>query len=692
MGGIEMRRRTSSLAAFTLVVAMPGLVSVAFAHGGSYRPPAGEVPPGSREPSDPPPPPDPAGPATPSGDGPTGPTTGGDNPQGPSTPSDGGSGPKTPPTGGGPSNGGGNPTGGVTTNGRGPGAKKAPGYSGWGYWWGYNKDEILQLKSAVWRMHRGNSTANGFGTKSAKGNAIRPVTDRAVAEEVVPALRALLADPAQSFHIRSAAELGLAKIGDEDSIPALRRMAENEGNALHREIEETAALALGLMQRDDAETRAALLEIVTRQAKDGTYVRPFSAISLGLLGERNDRERAVASAFVSVLAQKEPGADIKPACLMGLGLLGNDAAIPDLVAMVKNGKAARPGAVDLNEMETAYAVAALGKIGKAGTSKPGEETLALDEIVRILENERAKTGATVRRSAAIALGQIGTSCAPRSQNKVVDLLKRLAGDAEEQEANFAVMSLGRIGAAKGAEQAVRKEITSFLGKALDKGHGQTPAFAAMALGLVGRGMTDEGGAAPEEDIRAPLRAKFDAGGDPQMRGAYALASGLVRDPLAAERLQKTLNDRGTDKRVRGWCALALGLIGDPSAVESIRTTLKDDADRDLRVQAAMAAGLLGDAGVIGDVVAVLENRDSSNYELGSAALALGQIGDERAISVLVGIAKDATNRYPDLTRALAVVALGQIGDKRDVPVLARVATDVNYRAHVPAITELLTIL
>ena len=111
-----------------------------------------------------------------------------------------------------------------------------------------------------------------------------------------------------------------------------------------------------------------------------------------------------------------------------------------------------------------------------------------------------------------------------------------------------------------------------------------------------------------------------------------------------------------------------------------------------REVAAMAAGLLQDASVIPDVVGVLTDHEASNYELGSAALALGQIGDERAIAALVAIAKDATNRYPDLTRAIAVVALGQIGDRRDVPVLARVATDVNYRAHVPAITELLTIL
>jgi HEAT repeat protein len=684
-----MRRLTSSFAAFTLVVAAPGFAGAAFAHGGRYAPPAGEVPPGTREPSDPPPPPDAGPPSTPGGDSPGGPTTGGgDGGTPPSTPGDGGgTGPSTPPSG--PVAPGGGPTGGPTTStGRGPGARKAPGFSSWVFWWAANKDEILQVRSAVNLTRRGPSSANGFGHRDA--GAVRSVTDRAIDEQIVPELRALLADGTQSFHIRSASELGLAKIGDTDSVEVLRRMAANESKSLHREVEETAALALGLMQTDDPETRAFLVDVVTKQASDGTFVRPFSAVSLGLLG---DREHAVRAALLAVVAQKEPGADIKPACLTALGLLGDEAAIPDLVAMVHSGKSVVPGAAPLTEIERAYAVAALGKIGAPGTQAPGEETVAVDEVLRVVGRDRPKSDMNVRRSAAIALGQIGPKCAPRVQHRVLEALKELSGDdVEEQERDFAVMSLARIAAAKGFEPSARKDVVLLLGRLMEKGRGQTPAFAAMALGLVGRAIGDEGGAAPEETIRAPLRAKFEAGGEPQMRGAFALASGLVRDPLATERLLKALNDHGTDKRVRGWCALALGLIGDRSAVEPVRAVLKEDADRDLRVQAAMAAGLLQDPSVIDDVVGVLKERESSNYELGSAALALGQIGDERAIAALVEIAKDATNRYPDLTRAIAVVALGQIGDRRDVPLLSRVATDVNYRAHVPAITELLTIL
>ncbi len=683
-----MRRLISKFAAFTLVVAMPGAISAAYAHGGSYKGPAGEIPPNSREPSDPPPPAPAGGPSSPGGDFPGGPTTGdGPDAGGPRTPSGGGSGGAGSPSGPTPTSGG---SGGGPTTSRGPGAKSATGFGGWAFWWGYNKEEILQVKSSVRRMNRGQVS---FGNRGRTGTTIVSVTEKAIAERIVPAMRKLLADESESFHIRSAAELGLAKIGDDTVVGALRRMARNELRSLHREIEETATLALGLMQRDDAETRAFLIDIVRDQSRGGTYARPFSAISLGLLGDKNDREHAVMSALLEVIARKEPGADIKPSCLSALGLLGNDAAVPDLVAMVRNGKASAPGAVPLTELETAYAVAALGKIGRPGASRPGDETSALDEIVRIVEKDKSSVGANLRRSAAIALGQIGPQCTAKQQRRIVGVLREsVDGNAEEQQRNFSLMSLARIGAAKGVDPALRRELVTALGHVMAKSHGQTPAFAAMALGLVGRAIGDEGGAAPEEEIRAPLRERFAQGGDAQLRGAFALASGLVRDPLASEMLLKTLNDRGADKRVRGWSALALGLIGDRAAAESIRATLRDDADRDLRVQSAMAAGLLGDASVIPDVVGVITNRESSNYELGSAALALGQIGDERAIEALLDVAVDEDDTYPDLTRALAVVALGQIGDRRDVPTLARLSTDVNYRAHVPAITELLTIL
>jgi HEAT repeat protein len=691
-----MLRTAATLA---LVTGAPGFVTVAFAHGGSYRGPAGEVPPDSREPSDPPPPPEGGGPATPGGDAPGGPTTGGPDTGGPSTPGGGGSGPST---GGGPSSGptgGGGGGGGPTTGGAGKpkGAAKGSGYDDWTFWWNYNKDEILQLKSAVRKMQKNPSTgssAGAFGAKP-KGTAIKSATDESIQKNIVPLLHQFLEDREISFHIQSAAELGLAKIGDESILETLKKMALNDAKpSYHREVQESAGLAYGLLQKDTEEVRSFLIEIIKDGTKDDSFLRPFSAISLGLLGDKNDRDSKSRTAILEILSKKEPKGDIKPSCLTALGLLQNDAAVGELLTMVQTGKTSQKGAEALSDNDIAFAVSALGKIGRPGTDKVGQETAVIDEMFKIVDpKSKVKHSTNARRSAAIALGQIGPGTDAKMQKKVLDVLKNLAEEAQDtQEKNFAIISIGRMGAVKGIDEKLRGEMISVLRKELTDGKGLTPPFAALSLGLIGRSFSEEGRPAPEEEIRAPIRKKFDEEKEAKARGAYAVASGLVRDPLAVESLKKVLMDAGMDKRVRGYCALGLGMIGAPEAVDAIKHTLKNDNDRDLRVQTAMAAGLLGDGSVIEDIVKILKDKDASNYELGSAALALGQIGDESAIDALVEIAKDEKKTYPDLTRSLATVALGQIGDRRDVPVLSRVATDINYRAHVAAITELLTIL
>mgnify|MGYP003572282976 FL=1 len=361
--------------------------------------------------------------------------------------------------------------------------------------------------------------------------------------------------------------------------------------------------------------------------------------------------------------------------------------------MLENGKVDKKGAEDLKDTELAFVVQALGKIGRPGTDE--SETAVVDKVTALLTGKgKKKADTNIRRSSAIALGQLAPQCDPKVQDKIIDTLKGVAKDGQDaSERNFAMVALGRLAAADGVDPKVRAETVKVLQYYLDKGKPANLAqpFASLAMGLVGRTMS-----ASEEDIRKPLRMKFAEGakGDPRARGAYAIASGLVRDPLAVPELVEVLSDRGADKRLRGYAAVALGMIGDSNSQTAIRGALTDDTDRDLRVQTAIAAGLMNDATVIGDLVKILESGEESQYILGSVALALGQIGDERAIKPLLDISADTEKKYPDITRALATVALGQIGDRRDVPTLARVARDINFRAigGVPSLTELLTIL
>ncbi len=694
-----MRRTLTTLLTVSLMTITPGLIGNAFAHGGSYRGPAGEVPPDSREPSDPPPPPAGGGPTTPGGE-PGGPSTGGGDIGGPST-GGGGGGPSTGGGGGGPSTGGG-PSGPTTGGGGGAAPKKSgatgPGYEDWTFWWNFNKDNILQLKSEVKRTQgarRSGKSVHGFGRKKSGGTELVTATQAAIDNKIVPALRRMLEQKDLNFDIQSAAALALAKIGDETLVETIKKMATNERSTgkYHKVVVESAALAFGLLQKNNVEVREFLLTILLDEKRNSSFVRPFAAVSLGLLGSEGDADKAVTEGLLKVISRKESKNDIKPACFVALGLLGDDAVVENLLFMLENGKSEEKSADKLSDTELAFVVATLGDIGRPGTDKDANAVVAA--LTKRTSAKREKN-VNVRRSAAIALAQLAPQVDVKGQKDIISTLTNVATEGKDtSEANFAMISLGRVGASKGIDDKTRQKTIEVLRYQLQKARPKNikQPFAALALGLIGRQMVLDGKSPSDDDIRKPLRDKLDGEKNPRSRGAYAIALGLVKDKLAVDPLLKIFSDAGANARLRGYSAIALGMIGDSAAKAGVAKVLadEDENDRDLRVQTAVAAGLMGDAGVIEPPVTLLKTEESQ-YVLGSVALALGQIGDERAIDPLLEIADDTAKKYPDLTRALATVALGQIGDRRDVPVLSRVATDINYRAHVPALAELLTIL
>jgi HEAT repeat protein len=538
------------------------------------------------------------------------------------------------------------------------------------------------------------SGAHALGGGGGSGGGVQSATDAVIQTRVVPTLHELLAQKDLNFDIQSAAELALAKIGDATIVEKLMEIARNDKSGTdhyNKVVEESAALALGLLQKDTPEIREFLIEVVRNKDKNSSLVRPFAAVSLGLLGDRNDRDGLVPKALVEIINSQETKEDVKPSCLLALGLLRNDTQCERLLGFVKTGKS-EDGKVELDDTEIAYAIGALGKIGRPGLDKPGSETAILDAILAVL-GDKSTAEKNPRRSAAIALGQLASRCDVKTQkDRILKTLKSVVDKTEDaQEKHFALIAMGRIGSTPGCDKEMRDECIKVLNFYLERGKTLTPSFAAMGLGLIGRQMMEKAEPVDEERIREPIRKAFKETKDARSRGAFAVASGLARDSKAAPALIDVLKDTKAEAKLRGYCALSLGMIGDSAAQDAIRTALTNDSDRELRVQTAVAAGLMGDAGVITELVKILQSGEESQYILGSVALALGQIGDERAIDPLLAIVKD-DRKFPDLTRALATVALGQIGDKREVPTLARVATDINYRAHVPAITELLTIL
>ena len=679
-----MRKYLFLLVAISLLWTFQASENVASAHGGTYRGPAGEVPPGQRDPKDPQPPPEAPGTPTPGQDGPgtppdaPNPTPGGDAPPPSDSPR------PTPPAPSGPT--GGPPGGGVAT----PGGRVAPpkpmSFENWLFWWSYNKDEILNLKSAIMAMDRKVSTQASphfFGDSGDKNRSEteRP-TEALIKSEIVPALEQTVADKGIHPDIRGGALIALARAsaGESTHIKTFFEVGA-AGAGEDKVVQESAILALGIQGEKDLEIRDFLIKLIDN-SEVSFRARCFALLSLGLL---QDNDPAVFECIERRLDGSESTPDVPICALLTVGLIGDSARVPNLVKWLDEG---RIGRKKLGDLEKAYIVSALGKIGHPDAMKPVADTLR-------------KKGLYTRRSAFIAFGQILPQAEPKVQGEYVKKLAAyLKSEGDSTAKNFGIISLGRLGGQADASEQIRSTCEKILTDQFKNGSKATVRpFAALALGLMAF-EGDKESSKPQdlkerldEMIRKELR---QLRGDKVALGAQAIALGMIgqNNPETVKLLIKILKDRGLEKKLRGAAAVALGLIGNNEAKGAIVSALKEREDRDLRVDTAVAAGLLADSSAVTELVTVLGDRKASQFVLGSVALALGQIGDARAIGPMKKILEPGKTNgtYPDLTRALVAVALGQLSDRREIRVLYRLSKDINYRASVSAMDEALTIL
>jgi HEAT repeat protein len=674
----------------------------AFAHGGSYRGPAGEVPPNMRKPEDPPPPSEGGTPTPPPEEDPGTPTPpdngqpGGrpDAPPPPGSDDGGGSRPQLPPAAGG-----GNAGGGANT----PGGQRRSGpppttFDSWEFWWGYNKDEILNLKQQLLGREGGAVTRDNpvgiGGSHERSGDSSIAPTMVKIQQTVIPALEAILDDQKAHFDIRAGAVIALAKVGSKDQPRALQsRIASRLIDIMklknpdeHFSVEESAALALGILQAKDEEIVNALCDKALDRRSAFTKnerARAFALLALGLLEIQpsDPGYERVQATFKDVLTSKETN-DNTPVCaLVGMGLSGDPSHLPALMDMVKDSKAYRQ--TKLQDLVRSYAAAAIGKIVERNPNGFDKD------MYTVLHKSMIGSGNHTIRSAVIAFGQIGSQPGVDEAllKQMVRSLEYMVEKGENQAANYALISLGKIGGAT-TDQRLRNRIFDTLRTAMKKGSYTAKPFAALSLGIMGR---SQNAADARPTICEEVRFEFkEFRGDPKNRGGYAIALGMLRDRAAVGDLIKVLEDKGAVKRLRGACAVALGMIGDQQAGDAIKDALANDKDPELRVDTAVAVGLLGDKKSLKMLIDILEDDRSSLYVQGSVTLAVGRIGDISAIDPLVKMMK--SDDVQDLNRALAAVALGLLGDRNPIPVLSRIAKDVNYRAQINAMEEVLSIL
>lgn len=196
-------------------------------------------------------------------------------------------------------------------------------------------------------------------------------------------------------------------------------------------------------------------------------------------------------------------------------------------------------------------------------------------------------------------------------------------------------------------------------------------------------------------VARPCRAiDWAAFEDPQaflLTDAFAKSIGeLPADQKAAavQRLRDSLNAK--DVEIRRRAALTLGSLGDKGGVPTMIEDLSRATGRD-RDNVAVALRILKDERAVPALRKAL--KDKSPYIRGIAAAALGEVKAAAAYDDLVALTKDkevqggekkdgTLNCLRMFPADLACYALGALGDQRAVPVLIGLVDDPDLQSQV----------
>jgi HEAT repeat protein len=203
----------------------------------------------------------------------------------------------------------------------------------------------------------------------------------------------------------------------------------------------------------------------------------------------------------------------------------------------------------------------------------------------------------------------------------------------------------------------RKDVEGLIGALKYQGDGDIRADAAFALGDI------------ETDERA-VKPLIQALGDNYFAvvAGAAKSLGRIHDAAAVEPLIQVLLDSEA-LTARSNAAVALGEIKDTRAVEPLIQTLREDKTPEVRERAAWALRQIKDKKAIQPLIQAM--RDDENWDVrGEATSALSDIG-EPAVPFLI----KALENDNDGIRGGAVLALGHIGDKRAIVPLRQALKD-----------------
>jgi len=493
------------------------------------------------------------------------------------------------------------------------------------------------------------------------------------------------------------------------AIPVLRRLLREDDS----DIVDSAVLALARITPAD-KGDLVLEDIIKTLAHDERSVRQSAVLALGVLGDPAATPILVEILRDSKAGQKALGLTrsvdevLRAFAAVSLGYLSASDALASVRAMADK-------ADDSDTDLKAGSLLALGLFESAQYDivpfmLDGLDSRRMPELVqaqipialaRLGDAARAvipdllkkatsrKTKNLVRQSCVIALGRLA---APEDVEIVEELIDiaRTANDAASR--NFAFIGLGEIGARAVAEGAERhEELLGVISKATLRNVVRPKKKSNLPWAATACALLARG--LPADDplrktIEDRLFSAWKKTNNPDMRAALTIGLGLIEATSRGDALFKEMKS-SKNREQNGYLAEALGLMRHDAARDEMKALLEDEKDPDYRVQLATGLGLMGDVDV--SRILVEEMSEAKTLWTTSAiAKALGNVGDRSAVLPLLKLAQ--SRKRPGLARGFACVAIGLIGEKTPLPWNTRVTVGSNYLAAFYTQSEIMGIL
>lgn len=597
-----------------------------------------------------------------------------------------------------------------------PPAQDLPDLSVWSNWWEAHEHLILPARVIPSIGVLDGACPLGTGEEP---DVLGAVAHELVRSKVIPALVSLEEQGGKGALVR-AGILGRARTAWALEESERRALLAHLRKALASDtpgVAGAAALAIGIV--DDGPTAGALLGIVRDDATGRTTadaeagisaeLRTQAAYALGLIGlrthDRPQRLRIARTLLDLVLRPESAGVETRIAALHAASLLDLEWERPEgggpgssqgatLVSSLLEGLESADGTGPFQDFrlraQVPVALARLLNVNRY--ARPEELVLVLgrsvDSLVALGNGARKERRVEVIQASVIALGLIGDAASgegpeARASGRAFAALERLARtSAENQTEYLALIGLARLGSRPGPgdlPRGLQERAQKALLGALAKGRGQKKAWAALALGLFGRGV-HEGDGVLSPAVTLSLRHAAKNARRPDDLAPIGLALGMLGDRSSAKRLleRSAALGPGSDA-LRSHLHVALGLLGAKDSLPALRASVGQGGPAS--VGAATGLSLLSSAESVAPLVGALGAAKDARSRT-RLARAVARSGRPEAVEPLLGLLDDAVPVDVRADAAAALTALFAEGYERWS---APYAGGLNHRVDVPSL-------